>query len=95
MSAVRKTYTEEFKREAVSLFEKSDNKSRVARELGIHASLLNKWRRKISGGAERPFPGKGHPQDGEMANLKKENARLKEEVEILKKAVGIFSSRPR
>jgi transposase len=95
MSAMRKTYTEEFKREAVRLIEQAGNKSRVARDLGVHISLLKKWQKKISGGPERPFPGKGHPRDEEMTRLRKENVRLKEEVEILKKAVGIFSSRPR
>ncbi len=94
MSTTRKSYTEEFKREAVALAEKSGNKSQVARDLGIHISLLQKWEQKINNNPDRPFPGKGNPQDMEMALLKKENARLKEEVEILKKAVGIFSSRP-
>jgi transposase-like protein len=42
MSTNRKTYTEEFKREAVGPVEKSDNKSQTARELGIHISLLKK-----------------------------------------------------
>lgn len=95
MSTSRKTYTEEFKREAVSLLEKSGNKSKVARDLGIHLSLLRKWQQKIKQNGEKPFPGKGKPGDEEMSLLKRENARLKEENEILKKAVGIFSSRPR
>jgi transposase len=58
-------------------------------------SLLRKWQEKINGNPDRPFPGKGNPQEVELTQLKKENARLKEEVEILKKAVGIFSNRPR
>ena len=95
MSTTRKSYTEEFKREAVALVEKNGNRSQVARDLGIHMSLLRKWQEKINGNPDRPFPGKGNPQDVELAQLKKENARLKEEVEILKKAVGIFSNRPR
>ena len=44
---------------------------------------------------ERPFPGKGNPQDPELAALLKENARLREDNEILKKAVGIFTKLPR
>jgi transposase len=95
MSTSRKTYTEEFKREAVSLLEKSTNKTQVARDLGIHTSLLQKWQRKIKQNGEKAFPGKGKAQEDELSDLKRENARLKEEVEILKKAVGIFSSRPR
>ena len=95
MSTTRKSYTEEFKREALALVEKGGNRSHVARDLGIHVSLLRKWQEKINGNPDRPFPGKGNPQDVELVQLKKENARLKEEVEILKKAVGIFSNRPR
>jgi transposase len=94
MSTTRKSYTEEFKREAVALVERTGNRSQVARELGIHMSLLRKWQEKMNSNPDRPFPGKGNPQDIEMHRLKKENARLKEEVEILKKAVGIFSNRP-
>lgn len=90
----RRSYTEEFKREAVALLGKSNNKAQVARDLGIHPNLLDKWRSKIRNSPDRPFPGKGNPQDEEMALLKRENARLKEEVEILRKAVGIFSKRP-
>jgi transposase len=95
MSTTRKSYTEEFKREAVALVEKTGNRSQVARDLGIHMSLLRKWQEKINGNPNRPFPGKGNPQDVELAQLKKENTRLKMEVEILKKAVGIFSNGPR
>jgi transposase len=95
MSTTRKSYTEEFKREAVALMEQSGNKSKTARNLGIHVGLLKKWQEKLNGHPDRPFPGKGNPQDVELARMKKENARLKEEVEILKKAVGIFSNCPR
>jgi transposase len=94
MSTPRKSYTEEFKREAVALVEKTGNRSQVARDLGIHFSLLKKWQGKLKSNPDRPFPGKGNPQNEELAQLKRENARLKEEVEILKKAVGIFSKRP-
>ena len=94
MSTTRKSYTEEFKREAVALVEKTGNRSQAARDLGIHMSLLKKWQEKLNSNPDRPFPGKGNPQNEELAQLKRENARLKEEVEILKKAVGIFSKRP-
>ena len=91
----RKEYTKEFKREAVRLAEENGNKSQVARELGIHQSMLRRWKQQLEENGERAFPGKGKPWDEEMARLEKENRRLKEENEILKKAVGIFSSRPR
>ena len=43
---------------------------------------------------ENPFPGNGNPRDKEFAQLQRELRRLKEENEILKKAVGIFTVRP-
>jgi transposase len=93
--AERKTYSEEFKREAVRLCEERGNISGVARDLGIDHSDLRKWKRQLASGSERPFPGKGNPKEIEVALLERENARLREEVEILKKAVGIFTTRPR
>jgi transposase len=96
----RRSFTEEFKREAVRLAIERDNVSAVARDLGINESVLNRWKRQVqqegqqSGSGSRPFPGTGNPRDEEMARLRRELARVKEENAILKKAVGIFTSRP-
>lgn len=91
---VRKNYPEEFKREAVGLAQKN-GVAQTARDLGVHVSLIRKWKNRLDQDGEKAFPGKGHPQDEELAQLKRDNARLKEENEILKKAVGIFSKSPR
>ena len=90
----RRIFTEEFKRDAVQLAEKRGNMSQAARELGIDHTLLRRWKVRLSEDPDRPFPGRGNPQDPEIAALKRENARLREDNEILKKAVGIFSIRP-
>jgi transposase len=90
----RRNHTKEFKEEAVRLSESSHNKSQVARDLGIHVSLLGRWKRELQQGGKVAFPGNGKPRDEEVVQLKKENRRLQEEVEILKKAMGIFSRRP-
>jgi transposase len=91
---VRRAYTEEFKRDAVRLAKERGSISQTARDLGIHESVLSRWKRQMASGAENPFPGQGNPQDPEIAALKRELARVKEENEILKKAVGIFTVRP-
>ena len=91
----KKYYSPEFKEEAVRLAESSGNKSQVARDLGIHATVIGKWQRQLQTEGKKAFPGHGKPRDEEMVRLKKENYRLQQEVEILKKAVGIFSIRPR
>lgn len=90
----RKTYTEEFKRNAIRLAEERGNVCATARDLGIAESLIPKWKKKLEQHPDNPFPGNGNPHDQELSKLQRENARLKEEVEILKKAVGIFSDRP-
>ena len=97
----RRSYTEEFKREAVRLVSKDgQSESQVARDLQVSRSLLGKWRRQIQAehsdghSGSRAFPGQGKARDEELARLQRENVRLKEEVEILKKAVGIFTNRP-
>lgn len=91
----RRVYTEEFKRDAVRLAQERGNLCAVARDLGISESLLSKWKHKLQTAPQRPFPGHGNPADLELAQLKRENACLQEEVDILKKAVGIFTVRPR
>jgi transposase len=100
----KRVFTEEFKREAVRLAEERGNVCAVARDLGIHETLLRRWKQSIHEESASPnsenqplptFPGQGNPRDEETARLQRENRRLREEVEILKKAVGIFTSRPR
>lgn len=90
----RRVFTEEFKRDAVRLAKERGNLAEVARDLGLHESVLTRWKKCLETAPERPFPGQGNPHDQELAQMKRELARLKEENDILKKAVGIFSVRP-
>ena len=91
----RKTYTDEFKREAVRLCEERGNISAVARDLGIDHGMLRNWKRRLVSDSAKPFPGNGNPRNAEMAELKRELARLQEDNAILKKAVGIFTKGPK
>jgi transposase len=97
MTDIRRTFTEEFKLEAVRLVKQNGNLAATARDLNVNESLLQKWKQKLADtpAGEQPFPGKGNSRDQELDRLQRENARLKEENEILKKAVGIFTNRPR
>jgi transposase len=89
----RKTYSREFKEEAVRLAKQNGNQSQTARDLGLQLSVLRRWKKELEHDGDKAFPGKGHSSDEELRALQRENQRLKETVEILKKAVGIFSSR--
>ena len=91
----RTRYTEEFKRQAVELLENRERPvTDLARELGIRQNQLYKWREEIKRKGDAAFKGPGRPsndQISEMSRLKQENKRLKEELELLKKAEAYFA----
>ena len=92
----RRTYTKEFKEDAVRLVtEGGVPVGQAAQDLGIHENTIYKWMKQYSADPEGAFPGKGRlkPQDEELRRLQRENEVLKEEREILKKALAIFSKR--
>jgi transposase len=94
MKTERKTYTREFKMEAVRLsLEPGRAGSGVAKELGIHANLLYRWRKEYLEDNDESFPGQGKMKasDEEVARLRREVALLREDREILKKALVFFS----
>jgi transposase len=68
----------------------------VARELGLDVSLLYGWKARYREDAANAFPGKGHlsADQEELVRLRRENARLKEERDILKKAARYFAQQP-
>lgn len=90
----RRQYTLEFKREAVRLSRESrESVAQVARELGITPKILYRWRQEFNSLGEDAFPGHGKLPTGEeeMVQLRRELSRVKQERDILKKALAIFS----
>ncbi len=88
----RKQYSSEFKREAVRLVTEGGlSIAQVARDLGLNDNLVSRWKKEAEHNGERAFPGQGYPQDEELARLRRENEVLRQEREILKKAISIFS----
>jgi transposase len=96
-----RTYTAEFKLEALELLKNSGKSAgQIERDLGITPGLLTKWRAKYKAVEKRGEGGEIALEltDLEAANreirrLERELAEVKEEREILKKAVSIFSKR--
>lgn len=90
-------YSREFKVEAVRLSEVGDKTaSEVARELGVRVNQIWKWKLQLEREAAAGGPAKrGRPADDEVARLRRDNARLKEENEILKKAAIYFAREPK
>ena len=91
----RKKYSREFKVEAVRLLNTSGKSGHeIETDLGIGGGSIYRWRKQLEAEGAlgiRAFPGKGKPRDEELARLRKENAGLREEREILRKALAIFS----
>ncbi len=90
----RKTFTPEFKREAVQLLESGSRPaSQIARELGIKRNQLYKWQTELTARGATAFPGSGmrKTRSDEVSRLKHELARVTEERDILKKAAAYFA----
>ena len=92
--ATRQTHDKAFKQEAVRLVETSGKSQRqIADDLGIGLSTLGRWCAEGAEHGERAFVGSGHlqPEAEEMRRLRRENDILRQERDILKKALAIFS----
>ncbi len=89
------TYPREFKLEALRLMDESDRPtSEIAMQLGIRRNLLYKWKEQMTKKDTVPSTKRGRPKkedQSDMATLRQENKRLKEENEILKKAAAYFA----
>jgi len=89
-----KKYDREFKLDAIALFEKSQKKiSHFENDLGIGRGNLRRWLKDKELNGDNCFPGNGNvsKENYELVKLKKENKILREERDILKKVVSIFS----
>jgi len=94
MAKNRRTYTREFKIEAVRLVKQSGkSQSEIAEELGVPPSNITRWKEKYSDDGDDAFPGRGRlkPEDEELRRLRRELEIVCQERDILKKAVAIFS----
>ena len=94
MPKEQRTFTKEFKLEAVQLFHRSGkSQTQVARELGIADSTLHHWCKQFADHGQQAFVGSGHQteQEEELRLLKRELEVMRQERDILKKALAIFS----
>lgn len=96
-SKTRKTYDKQFKLDVIQQSYRRENISELAEELGIRRETIYRWRREYKQAPDISFPGKGivkqTPEEKELARIRRENADLRMERDILKKAIGIFSKK--
>ena len=86
----RRTFREEFKREAVRLTETSGRTiAQVADDLGIGLSTLTRWKRRYR--EADLLSGPHEDTTKELARLRKENELLRQERDLLKKATAFFA----
>jgi len=94
MGEERRHFSGEFKRDAVLLVtEKGMAVGKVARELDIHPNLLHLWRRRFLTQGDKAFVGRGRvrPEEAEIRGLRKQLEKVRQERDILKKALAVFS----
>ena len=95
---MRRAFTPEFKEEAVRLWVERQSLGvaigRVARELGVRPNQLREWAEQATADATPPAV-KGETPDQELRRLRRENARLQQEAEFLKKAAAFFAKESR
>ena len=99
MARQRRQYMLEFKQEAVRLIkEQGLTPAQVARDLGLDRSIVRTWVEKANAGqlVDAPVRQPSTPSlEDEVRRLRKENAVLREEREILKKAAAFFAKETR
>jgi transposase len=95
-----RSFTREFKVEAVRRVQSRPegiSMAHLGRELGVRPGMLRDWVKQVEGHAGAPatdiFPGQGRlpAAEEELRQLRRENARLQEENEFLKKAAAYFA----
>jgi transposase len=89
-----RSYDKDFKMNAINLYGSSGRSIHtLARELGIPSATFSKWVRDYRQGGHESFPGKGQVKSSEeeLRALRKELLHVRQERDILKKAVAIFS----
>lgn len=88
----RKRYTAEFKAAAVARLEETGEPlSRVAQDLGVTVTQLKTWHLEQQAAGSAEALARRKAEAVELQHLRRENRRLQEENEILRKASAFFA----
>ncbi|NOJ73430.1 transposase [Paenibacillus alvei] len=90
MPRERRTFTHEFKRQMVQLFENGKSRAAIVDEYELSASALDRWIKQYKQSGSFSEKDNRSTEENELIVLRKENERLKMEVDILKQAALIM-----
>jgi len=88
---VRRTYSEEQKKQLVELFNHGKPRSEIIREYDLTASAFDKWAKRINATGSSHDKDNRTPAEQELLRLRKENQQLRMENDVLKQAALIFA----
>ena len=91
----RPAYPEQFRREAIELLRQGRTPSELSERLGVSAQTLRNWRRQDQIDRHERDDGVTSDERAELARLRHENTRLRQERDLLKRAAAFFASVPR
>ena len=89
----RRTYSEEFKRQLVQLYNNGKPRSEIIREYELTRSAFDRWVSQINATGSSQAKDNRTPKEQELLVLRKENQRLKMENDVLKQAALIFAQK--
>jgi transposase len=88
----RPAYPEEFRREAVQMLRAGRTPRELAESLGVSEQTLRNWRRQDQRDRHERDDGLTSDERDELRRLRRENARLKQERDLLKRAAAFFAA---
>jgi transposase len=89
----KRVYTEEFKKQLVQLFNNGKPRGEIVREYDLTPSAFDNWVRRINVTGSSKEKDNRTPEQEELLRLRKENQKLKMEVDVLKQAALIFAQK--
>jgi transposase len=91
MPKTRPPYPDEFRREAVELVRSGRSIRDVAEALGVSQQTLRNWSKQVAIDRRERDDGLTSAEREELRRLRRDNARLKQERDILKRATALFA----
>ena len=91
MPKTRPAYPDEFRREAVQMLRAGRTPRELAQSLGVSEQTLRNWRRQEQVDRRERDDGLTTDERDELRRLRRENARLRQERDLLKRAAAFFA----